>query len=208
MRTAFSLAGKDTVVAEKHCIWSAQQDPCPHPVNALYFRGLSYSVVGVCRIQYVLGEFWPLGIVFISLICSLYLVLNVRPVCPIYLRGHSLHAIWYTPLQLYMSVIFSLAFTCCFIVLLVLNATFMVVFQNNLAIILILGPNYVKVIHFSFCIVLFLGDFVLSLFLIWRGYSLVFSIWAITSSSLKRLLRRQLNICTIIVILMQQDAKQ
>jgi hypothetical protein len=34
--TALSLAGKHTVVAEKHCIRSAQQDLCPHPVNALY----------------------------------------------------------------------------------------------------------------------------------------------------------------------------
>jgi hypothetical protein len=35
--------------------------------------------------------------------CSLYLVLNVRPVCPIYFNGQSIHFIWYTPLFSYSS---------------------------------------------------------------------------------------------------------
>jgi hypothetical protein len=34
-------------------------------------------------------------------ICSLYLVLNVRPVCPTYFNGQSIHIIWYTPLCSY-----------------------------------------------------------------------------------------------------------
>jgi hypothetical protein len=32
-----------------------------------------------------------------SLICSLYLVLNGRPVCPMYFVGQLMHFIWYTP---------------------------------------------------------------------------------------------------------------
>jgi hypothetical protein len=34
---------------------------------------------------------------FMSLICSLYLVLNGRPVCPVYFIGQLMHFIWYTP---------------------------------------------------------------------------------------------------------------
>jgi hypothetical protein len=33
----------------------------------------------------------------------LYLVLNVRPVCPIYFNGQFMHLIWYTPLFSYSS---------------------------------------------------------------------------------------------------------
>jgi hypothetical protein len=39
----------------------------------------------------------------IACMCSLYLVLNVRPVWPIYFNGQSIHFIWYTPLFSYSS---------------------------------------------------------------------------------------------------------
>jgi hypothetical protein len=48
--------------------------------------------------------------VLMTWICCLYWVLNVHPVCPMYLNGHSLHFSWYTPLWLYMSLICSLDF--------------------------------------------------------------------------------------------------
>jgi hypothetical protein len=41
---------------------------------------------------------------FMSLICSLYLVLNYRPVCPMYFVRQLMHFIWYTPLFSYLSV--------------------------------------------------------------------------------------------------------
>jgi hypothetical protein len=39
----------------------------------------------------------------IACVCSLYLILNVRPVCPIYFNEQSIHLIWYTPLSSYSS---------------------------------------------------------------------------------------------------------
>jgi hypothetical protein len=39
----------------------------------------------------------------LPVMCSLYLVLNVRPVCPIYFNGQSIHFIWCTPLVSYSS---------------------------------------------------------------------------------------------------------
>jgi hypothetical protein len=37
-----------------------------------------------------------------SRMCSLYLVLNDAPVCPIYFKGQLMHFIWYTPLSSYL----------------------------------------------------------------------------------------------------------
>jgi hypothetical protein len=73
----------------------------------------------------------------------------VRPVCPMYFNGHSLHFNWYTPDFKYMSVIWFFGVRCFFIVLLVFKAIPMFVFLNGLDIILVSGPWDVKVAHFS-----------------------------------------------------------
>jgi hypothetical protein len=52
---------------------------------------------------WVYFDVWLL--VLMAWICSLYRSLNVRPVCPMYLSGHSLHFSWYTLPFWYMSVI-------------------------------------------------------------------------------------------------------
>jgi hypothetical protein len=56
-------------------------------------------------------------------ICSLYRILNVRPVCPTYLSEYSLHFIW-----LYMSIVPSFGYRWFCIVLVVWNAILMLVF--------------------------------------------------------------------------------
>jgi hypothetical protein len=94
-----------------------------------------------------------------SRMCSLYLVLNVRPVCPIYLRGHSVHCSSYTPLKLYLSVILLFVLKWCFMLFFVLNDVPTSVFLNNLVIVLVSGPKYVKVAHFLFCSALGFGGF-------------------------------------------------
>jgi hypothetical protein len=60
--------------------------------------------------------------VLMAWICSLYWPLNVCPICPTYLSGHSLHFSWYTPLWLCMSLNCSQGFRWFFIVLIVWNA--------------------------------------------------------------------------------------
>jgi hypothetical protein len=65
---------------------------------SLFFSIVSYS----CRVSNICWanlEFCPLFV--ISVICSLNLVSNVRPVCPMYIFGQSVHCNWYTPLWLY-----------------------------------------------------------------------------------------------------------
>jgi hypothetical protein len=71
--------------------------------------------------------------------CSLYLVWNVLPVCPMYLSGQSKHFIWYMPLSLYLSFC-----GCCLtmfcIVFHVLNAIFNLVSLNSFVIFLVSFP--------------------------------------------------------------------
>jgi hypothetical protein len=76
-------------------------------------------------------------------------ILQVRPVCPTYFNGHSLHFNWYTPDFKYTSVICFFYVRCFCIVLLVFKAIPMFVFLNSLDIILVSVPWYVKVAHFS-----------------------------------------------------------
>jgi hypothetical protein len=78
--------------------------------------------------------------VFTTWVCSSYRVFNVRPVCPMYLSGHSLHFNWYIPLWLYVSVVSSLGFRWFCIALIDLNAIPMLVFLNNCVIVLVSGP--------------------------------------------------------------------
>jgi hypothetical protein len=59
----------------------------------------------VCRVCNIWFECSQLPLLFlIACVCSLYLVWNVRPVCPIYFSGQSIHLIWYTPLLSYLSI--------------------------------------------------------------------------------------------------------
>jgi hypothetical protein len=57
----------------------------------------------------------------IACLCSLYLVWNVRPVCPVYFSGQSIHLIWYMSLFSYLSIC-GWGFTMFCIVFLVRNA--------------------------------------------------------------------------------------
>jgi hypothetical protein len=65
-------------------------------------------------------------LVLTARMCSLNLSLNVRPICPTYLSGHSSHFNWYTPLRLYTSSVLCRGFRRRWIVLLVLNVYFYV----------------------------------------------------------------------------------
>jgi uncharacterized membrane protein YcgQ (UPF0703/DUF1980 family) len=68
--------------------------------------------------------------VLMAWICSLYWTLKVHPVCLVYLSGHSLHFNSYTPLQLYVPIVFLFildvfycvsSFECCLYVILSFN---------------------------------------------------------------------------------------
>jgi hypothetical protein len=53
----------------------------------------------LCSVFNICFEYPELPLLFlIAWTCSLYLVLNVRPVCPIHFNGQSMHLILYTPL--------------------------------------------------------------------------------------------------------------
>jgi hypothetical protein len=64
---------------------------------------------------------------FMLQICSLYLILSVLPVCPMYTFLHSAHAGLYIPVCSYLLVVI-LSLSILPIVLLVLKAIFMFVF--------------------------------------------------------------------------------
>jgi hypothetical protein len=86
----------------------------------------------------------------------LYLVLNGRPVCPMYFIGQLMHLIWYTPFFPYLSVcVYGFNMFC--MVFFVLNAIFICVSLNSCVSFLVCFPWYVKVAHFSFncCISVF-----------------------------------------------------
>jgi hypothetical protein len=71
----------------------------------------------VCLVFNICFQYPELPLLFlIARIYSLYLVLNVRSVCPVYLNGQSRHLIWYTPLCSYSSPRWALlGFILCFI---------------------------------------------------------------------------------------------
>jgi hypothetical protein len=89
----------------------------------------------------------------IACMCSLYLVWNVRPVCPMYFRGHSIHLIWYTPLFSYPCIC-GCGFTMFCTVFLVRNAIFICASLKSFVIFYVYFPLYVKTIrkHNSFLI--------------------------------------------------------
>jgi hypothetical protein len=57
-----------------------------------------------CPVFHIWFEYPDLLLFFMSLICSLYLMLSGRPVCPVYFIGQLMHLIWYTPIFSYLSV--------------------------------------------------------------------------------------------------------
>jgi hypothetical protein len=76
---------------------------------------------------------------FMSLICSLYLVLNGRPVCPIYFIEQLMHFNWHTPFFSYLSVcVYGFNMFCT--VFFVLNAIFICVFLKSCGSFLVCFP--------------------------------------------------------------------
>jgi hypothetical protein len=74
-----------------------------------------------------------------SLICSLYLVLNGRPVCPMYFIGQLMHFIWYTPFLSYLSLcVYGFNMFC--MVFFVLNAIFICVSLKSFVSFLVCFP--------------------------------------------------------------------
>jgi hypothetical protein len=72
------------------------------PFLPIYNTSTVFSIVPysclVSKICWANLELCPLF--FISRTCSLNLTLNVRPVCPTYLKGQSAHCNWYIPLNI------------------------------------------------------------------------------------------------------------
>jgi len=97
---------------------------------------LPYSclLLSICSAYADLGSLF-----FMYRVCSWYLALRLRLVCPIYALWHALHVILYIPLFSYsgMEVCFFCFMYCCVVV--VLNAMFILVFLNKLVIVLIFG---------------------------------------------------------------------
>jgi hypothetical protein len=82
----------------------------------------------------------------IAWICSLYLVRNALPVCPMYLSGQSKQFIWKTLLSFYLSFC-GLSFAMFRIVFCILNAIFLWVSLNFFGFFFL----HVNVVHFSLC---------------------------------------------------------
>lgn len=89
----------------------------------LFFQHVVFPWCYSC-VQYMLGEFWTLSIC--SYFSDMFIIFHPKcmSVCPVYLKGQSLHLIWYTPLGLYMLVVLTFVCTWCCIMFLVLYATF------------------------------------------------------------------------------------
>jgi hypothetical protein len=118
-----------------------------------YFHYVLHIAICVSSVYYMLGICGGILVFFaLTRMCSLYRMLNDRPVWPIYSKGQSLHLSLYIPLCSY--VLFPCCFCCtCFcklFVRVVLYATFKFVFLNILVIFLTSCPKYVNVVHLSF----------------------------------------------------------
>jgi hypothetical protein len=103
---------------------------------------------------------------FMSHTCSLNLVLNVRPVCSVYICGQFAHWNWHIRLRLYFPLLFSFVPNKCFILFLVLYDISISIFFNNILIVLLSGPKKVKIVQFLFYSLFFSG--ISSLFLLLR----------------------------------------
>jgi hypothetical protein len=107
---------------------------------------VSVMVPYVWPVSDILLEYPELLLLFlIARICSLYLILKVLPVWPIYFNGQSRHLIWYMPL-LYLSVLMWCLsiFSSVFCVLSCVSLKILVIHLTSF-------PQYVKVAHFVFC---------------------------------------------------------
>jgi hypothetical protein len=115
------------------------------------FRCLPFlSVLITCIVCVMLPYTYPvfntwleypglLLLLLMSCMCSLYLILNDQPVCPLYSNGQLMHFIWYTPLFSYLSLtVLDHSIFC--IVFLVLKVIFMCVFLKSLVIFLVSNP--------------------------------------------------------------------
>jgi hypothetical protein len=103
-------------------------------------------------------EYPELPLLFlIARMCSLYLIRNVRLVCPMYFSEQSINFILYTPLFSYSSLC-EWGFTMFCIVFLVWNATFNCASLKCLAIFFVTFTLYVKISNFmsSCCVHVFL----------------------------------------------------
>jgi hypothetical protein len=78
---------------------------------------------------------------FYGLDMYLYRILNVRRICSTYLSGHALHFNWHTLLWLFVTVVPSLGFMWFLMVLVVLNAIFMLMFLNNFVMIVLVSGS-------------------------------------------------------------------
>jgi hypothetical protein len=107
-----------------------------------YLRVFTLSTASVvipyaCPMFNMWFEYAELILLFqITCICSMHLVWNVLPFCPIYFSGHSRYFIWYMPLSLYLSVRGRSFMKFC-IVFRVLNAIFIWVSLNCFVIFLV-----------------------------------------------------------------------
>jgi hypothetical protein len=94
-----------------------------------------------CLLLSICSAYADLGsLFFMYRVCSYHLALRLRLVCPIYALWHVLHVILYIPLFSYSGIgVCFFCFTYCCVVVVVLNATFTLVFLNKLVIVLIFG---------------------------------------------------------------------
>jgi hypothetical protein len=121
-----------------------------------YFRLFPVVIISIvsAMVLYPVFSVWfeypeLLLLLLMSWICSLYLLLNVRPLCPMYFSVQSRRFIWWMPLLLYLSVC-AWGFNIFCIVFCVRKAIFIRVSWKSLVILLTSLPLYVKVTHFIF----------------------------------------------------------
>jgi hypothetical protein len=111
---------------------------------------VSVMVLYVCPTFYTWLECYELLLLFlIAYICSLYLVWNILPVCPMYFNGQYRHFIRQMSLLLYLSVRgwFYYVLYC----VLRSECYFICIPFNNLLIFLVSFPLYIKVAHIFRC---------------------------------------------------------
>jgi hypothetical protein len=134
------------------------------------FHCFFYCFEFVFGIQYMLGKFGILPIIFIFL-CVFESCFKCSSCLPYIYFGQSAHCNWCTPLRLY----FSFVRNKCFMLFFVLYDIPIYVFLNNFVIVLVSCPKNVNVIHFLFFSLFFFGGFCFCC-IISCGYLLLFSI--------------------------------
>jgi hypothetical protein len=69
-------------------------------ISQLFLR-----LIHMCPVSSICWANFEVSLLFLRVwICSRYRSLNIHPLCPSYISGHSLHFSWYTPDCLYISV--------------------------------------------------------------------------------------------------------